>query len=184
MQRATSTHEGIAIAHAISEHLLQRSVPTILTTHFTSLASTLSPYPNFASHHLLVSVALQPGDGSHALNHLHRIATGVCEEEHYGLILARDCHLPADILQDADRMARSLHQRGRLAENASNGAKAANRRALITQLCDELRRIEASNIVCAVTLRHKLASLQAAFVKTIEDNLPVAVTDSEGEPPP
>jgi DNA mismatch repair protein MSH4 len=176
-QRATSTHEGIAIAHAVSESLIKNRVSTIFATHFTLLASTLSPYSNFGSHHLLVSL-VQDGEGPRSFSFRHRIAAGISKEEHYGLVMARDCQLPLEVLEEADRMARSLQQKTLLAQSQSKGTKTANRRAIVVELEKNLQDLCALDYMPASQFRKHLISLQANFVKDMDESLPIG-TDCE-----
>ncbi|UZJ57056.1 hypothetical protein CBS101457_006376 [Exobasidium rhododendri] len=171
--RATSTHEGIAIAHAASESLIHSGVMTIFATHFTELASTLSPFLNFASHHLLVSLSRRE-DGQQTFSFQHRLASGVSKEEHYGLTMARDCQLPTELLQDADQMARILQRRGRLAQSKSKGSKAIARRKTITAL---VKRLQEFNALCSSPsspseLRCTLFAIQSSFIKDMHESLP------------
>jgi DNA mismatch repair protein MSH4 len=172
LQRATSTHEGIAIAHAVSEWLIQRNVTTIFATHFVQLASTLSPYPNFASHHLVVSLT-RLADASHSFSFQHRIASGVSSEEHHGLVLARDCQMPSELIEDAERMAKDLVQRAHLTQMQSNGMQTASRRGAIIELQQQLQGLPASTFSAPSDLRAQLLSIQNAFISSIDDNLAI-----------
>lgn len=173
-KRATSTHEGIAIAHAVSEWLIQRKVTTIFATHFVQLASTLSSYPNFSSHHLMVSLT-RGADGPHSFTFQHQIAEGVSSEEHYGLVLARDCHLPLDLIAEAEQMAKDLIRKENSAQRQSNGTQAAVRRSVVMQLLQQLHELNISSNSSPTDLREQLLSLQNVFIANIDENLPTDI---------
>jgi DNA mismatch repair protein MSH4 len=173
-QRATSTHEGIAIAHATSEALIQGRVPTIFATHFVQLASTLSPYPNLKSNHLLVSLARE-AEGTQSFSFQHKIASGVCNEEHYGIVLARGCQLPTDLLEEADKIARSLQESSRLAQNESVGARAATRRVMIRQLEMDLKSVLQSDQIGTTSLWQIMSAIQHNFMRRLDESLPTTM---------
>lgn len=77
-KRNTGSHEGIGIAHAVSEELIGRRVPTIFATHFSQLATTLSPYTNVNLQHFSAVVDAQSGEPN--LSFKHRLVSGGCEQ--------------------------------------------------------------------------------------------------------
>lgn len=97
--------------------------------------------------------------------------------------MAKDCQLPQDLLENADRMARSLQQRGRLAQNKSKGARATIRRSIITQLGLCLQQLCHSTQSPPSDLRCELALIQANFIKDLDESLPFDSNykDQEGE---
>lgn len=119
----------------------------------------------------MVSLVRQE-EGHQCFSFQHRIASGASKEEYYGLVIARDCQLPDDLLNEADRMARTLQQRSRLAESKSKGRKAVNRRVIVAELEQTLQKLSISPHSSNSALRRKLTFLQAAFIKDMNESLP------------
>lgn len=113
-------------------------------------------------------------DSPHSFHFQHRIASGVSGEKHYGLVLARDFHLPQDLLQEADRMAKSLVHKARVAQEHSTGTLTASRRNAILQLQQHLLTVYSKPHHSASVLRHQLDTIQQAFMEQIDENLPDA----------
>lgn len=111
----TSTHEGIGMAHAISEVLIGNGVPTIFATHFVQLNATLSPYPAVKVQQFSVELnKSQEGDG---LLFQHKLSSGGHEFQHYGIALAKACQLPRELLRDAETIADQLQVSKNLKED-------------------------------------------------------------------
>jgi DNA mismatch repair protein MSH4 len=55
--RGTSPTEGVGIAHAIAESIIQHKTICFFATHFKDLGTTLGRYPNVVSLHLETEVS-------------------------------------------------------------------------------------------------------------------------------
>ena len=93
--RGTSTEDGVAIAGAVVEHLVEQvAARTLFATHFRELARLAGELPRV--------VALQTAIERHndALVFLHAIVPGVAEAA-FGLEIARLAGLPPSVIQRA-----------------------------------------------------------------------------------
>lgn len=98
--RSTSSIEGLCIAWAILEELICKSTPTCVCTHM-SLLSHLSNYP-FAKN---VHIKIIYDSSSDEIRYTHQLEEGRLEEgAHYGIALAKTI-LPAELVEDAVKMA-------------------------------------------------------------------------------
>jgi DNA mismatch repair protein MSH4 len=120
-------------------------------------------------------------DGPHSFTFQHQIAQGVSDEEHYGLVLAQDCHLPLELLQDADRMAKALVRKASAVQKQSKGNQAATRRSVVVQLSKQLQDLFDSSAFSPADLRERLLSIQQELIASIDDNLPIEM-DPEEDP--
>lgn len=102
----TSTHEGVGMAHAVSEVLIGKKVPTIFASHIVQLNATLSPYPTVKVQQFLVEIdKSRENDG---LMFQHKLTSRTYQCHHYGIALAKMCRLPKDLLQDAEKIANQI----------------------------------------------------------------------------
>ncbi|PWN38050.1 uncharacterized protein FA14DRAFT_22472 [Meira miltonrushii] len=133
--RNTSTHEGIGMAHAISEVLICNRVPTIFATHFVQLNATLSPYPAVRVQQFSIEVnTSQAGDN---LIFQHKLSAEGYECQHYGIALAKMCQLPQDILRDAEEIAKRLQksQSTKEDEGENRTNEMMKRKDIISKVC-------------------------------------------------
>lgn len=104
--RGTSTHDGVAIAHATLQHMVDHVKSlTLFVTHYPSIGDVQKMHPkSVANYHM--SYMLQPRDGDE-LEHvtfLYRLADGVADKS-YGLNVARLADLPQDLVMRAKERA-------------------------------------------------------------------------------
>ena len=78
--RATSTHDGIGLAWAISEQLIAIGAYTLAATHLGRLVELASVYPNCKAWHF--------DTGRDHLTFSWRLQPGATACAHYGLLLA------------------------------------------------------------------------------------------------
>lgn len=133
--RNTSTHEGLGMAHAISEVLIGNGVPTIFATHFVQLNATLSAYPAVQVQQF--SVELNTSQEGENLIFEHKLSTGGYECQHYGIALAKMCQLPREIIRDAEGIAKRLqisqNTKEDQGENRTN--EMLKRKDIISKVC-------------------------------------------------
>jgi hypothetical protein len=96
--RATSTADGVAIAWAVSEHLIGLGAATLFATHFPQLAELTALYPNCRAWHLHVDTSRS------RLDFRWRLRPGCNDAGHYGLLLAKSVGFPEDVLSQAGRV--------------------------------------------------------------------------------
>ena len=80
--RATSTQDGIALAWAISEHLISTGAYTLAATHFALLTELEAVYPNCSAWHFEVDTS------DRRMRFCWKLRRGSMSTRHYGLLLA------------------------------------------------------------------------------------------------
>ncbi|MEM6756737.1 MAG: DNA mismatch repair protein MutS, partial [Planctomycetota bacterium] len=99
--RGTSTYDGLALAHAIVEHLARRGCLTLFATHYhelTRLADDLSEVGN-------LHVAVREWQGEVVF--LHRVQPGSTDRS-YGVHVARLAGVPDRVIDRADELLTQL----------------------------------------------------------------------------
>jgi DNA mismatch repair protein MutS len=101
--RGTSTHDGMAIAWAVSESLATGSVRprTVVATHYHELAALGELHPQVT---LLRAAVEEHPDG---IRFPHRIEPGAADRS-FGIEVARLAGLPADVVQRARQVAGAI----------------------------------------------------------------------------
>ena len=105
--RGTGTIDGLAIAQAASEHLLELSdaMPIVLfATHFHELVDLAKTYPALTNLH--VAVADEPGGPVFS----HRLLPGSSSRS-YGIAVAKMAGMPKSVVQRAQEIAAELERR-------------------------------------------------------------------------
>ncbi|KAI9139759.1 DNA mismatch repair protein Msh4 [Paraphysoderma sedebokerense] len=105
--RGTSTYDGVGIAWAVCEELRNGKAFVFFATHFQELPVALEIFPNVVNLHLEVQVDTSESK----LRYLYTLRDGRCEEEHYGLRLARSIKLPGGVIETAEEIAGWLTQK-------------------------------------------------------------------------
>lgn len=102
--RGTSTSDGLAIAWAVAEDLLEgagKGCKTLFATHFLELTQLVQSQSGAFNSH----VAVQERDGQ--VSFLHKIKTGAADRS-YGLHVARLAGLPSRVIQRALELQQNL----------------------------------------------------------------------------
>ena len=100
--RGTSTFDGLALAHAIAEHLLLKNGSfALFATHYFELTALPERYPAAVNMHLS---ALEQGRD---IVFLHHIEAGPASKS-YGIAVAKLAGLPARALKAAQRYLENL----------------------------------------------------------------------------
>ena len=95
--RGTSTFDGLALAHAIAEHLLQKNQSfSLFATHYFELTALPEHHPTALNMHL---VALEQGQD---IVFLHHIEAGPASKS-YGIAVAKLAGLPPRALKSAQK---------------------------------------------------------------------------------
>ena len=94
---------------------------------------------------------------------LYKVATGTAKERGYGIALARVLNFPEDILQDAERISKSLAEARQSKQETSECAKVQRRRKLMLNLQETLRHVVDSDMDDDA-FRSFLVRLQAEFI--------------------
>ncbi|KAK7397738.1 MutS protein msh4 [Neonectria punicea] len=169
--RATSTRDGLAIAIAMSEALVQSKASVWFATHFTDLTRVLADRPGVLNLHLAADSSTT-ADGLPQITMLYKATSGaIGDEEHYGINLARAIGLPQSFIKKADEVAKDLRQRREASKRSSESTKLSARRKLILNLHGALKQARDSGSEEA--LPGYLQRLQEEFIVRMEevDNL-------------
>jgi DNA mismatch repair protein MSH4 len=158
--RGTSTRDGLAIAIAIAEALIESRALVWFVTHFRDLPKILAERNGVVNLHLAVD-----NTEDEKMEMLYRVSSGAVEDEHYGLKLARVMPLPPDVIEHAELVSATLDQA--LQKKKNEGASVviiiARKRRLLLNLKEHL--IQAKNgTMDGEDLTHWLKDLQREFV--------------------
>ena len=132
--RGTSTTDGLAIAIAIAEALIESRAYVWFVTHFRDLARILVERAGVVNLHL--SVDISPDRTK--MKMLYKISEGYEEEKFYGLALAKVVGLPQNVIETAEKVSRALHKRNDARKNNNKILAVARRRKLALTLREQL----------------------------------------------
>ena len=105
--RGTSTYDGLAIAWAVTEFLLQGSVArprTLFATHFHELTQLKSTYPRLVN----LKIAIREWEGG--IVFLRKIVAGTSDRS-FGIHAAKIAGLPPAVIRRAEEILQSLELR-------------------------------------------------------------------------
>ncbi|KAL9107101.1 MAG: hypothetical protein Q9227_007967 [Pyrenula ochraceoflavens] len=156
--RGTSTVDGLSIALAIAEALINSRAMVWFVTHFRELAQILHHRPGVVNLHLAVDLS----EPASKIKMLYTIADGYVEEKYYGLALARVVGLPEDVIAKAAEVSQALNQNSEVRQQNQKTIAIAKKRKLILCLREQL--IQAKNgVLKGEALRSWLKRLQDEF---------------------
>ena len=156
--RGTSTTDGLAIAIAIAEALIESRSYVWFVTHFRDLARILAERVGVVNLHLAVDIAVDQS----RMRMLYKISDGYEEEKFYGLALARVVDLPEDVIQTATEVSRKLHERNEARRSNAKVLSVARRRKLVLGLREQLIQVK-NGVLEGDALRQWLKRLQDEF---------------------
>lgn len=157
--RGTSTTDGLAIAIAVSEALVDSRALVWFATHFVDLARILAERNGVISLHLAVHMP-----DAMTMKMLYTVAPGAVKEEHYGLALAKVLPLPQEVLNHATHVAETLNDRMNKKRKTLVAILVQRRRKLVLGLKEHLVQAQSGNMQGDM-LRDWLESLQRQFVE-------------------
>lgn len=156
--RGTSTRDGISIAIAIAEALVESEALIWFVTHFRDLATILAERNGVVNLHLAVDMG-----EANKMKMLYKIAHGCVQAEHYGLALAKVMNLPPDVLQVAEEVSKTLFLNTERRKKGSKTIAIARRRKLVLGLKEQLTQARDGNMQGEV-LWTWMRNLQDEFV--------------------
>lgn len=139
--RGTSTRDGISIAIAIAEALVESEALIWFVTHFRDMATILAERNGVVNLHL----AVEMGEAN-KMKMLYKIAHGCVQVEHYGLTLAKVMELPPDVLQVAEKVSKTLVLNIERRKKGSKTIAIARRRKLVLGLKEQLTQARDGNM--------------------------------------
>ncbi|KAG2411964.1 hypothetical protein HFD88_009520 [Aspergillus terreus] len=158
LARGTSTTDGLAIALALAEALIESRARVWFVTHFHDLAAILSERAGVVALHLAADLA---PDAS-KMTMLYRVAEGPDTTRFYGLALAKLVDLPAAVLDTAQAVSAQMNELVRRRQSRSRAAAVARKRNLILALREQLVQARDANM-SGDALRGWLRRLQDEF---------------------
>lgn len=165
--RGTSNRDGLSIAIAMSEALVQSKASVWFATHFVELARVLADRPGVLNLHLSAKNSTS-ADGIPQITMLYKIEKGAIDDsEHYGINLARALGFPSTFIRKAEEVATSLRTRREANQQNSESKRLIARRRLILNLHVALK--QASESGSDVALPGYLARLQEEFITRMEE---------------
>lgn len=156
--RGTSTVDGLAVAIAIAEALLDSRALVWFVTHFRELPRILEERSGVVNLHLAVNIA----DDASRMQMLYKVADGCEENKFYGLVLARVLELPQGMLEKAAEVSGAIHERNDARRADRHGRGVARRRKLIMGLNEQLSQAR-DGLLEGNELRQWLKKLQDEF---------------------
>jgi DNA mismatch repair protein MSH4 len=174
--RGTSTTDGLAIAIAIAEALIESRAYVWFVTHFRDLARILAERAGVVNMHLAVHISVN----SSKMKMLYKIADGYEEEKFYGLALARVVDLPEDVIKTATRVSEALNRRNEARKSNAKVLSVARRRKLVLSLREHLIQAQDGSME-GEELRQWLKRLQDEFVVRMQAIEAEAATALEKE---
>ena len=165
--RGTSTRDGLAIAVAMSESLIQTKASTWFATHFAELSRALADCSGVLNLHLAAKTS-ETSDGLPHLKMLYKATAGtVNDQEHYGIHLARALGLPSSFTRKAEEVANDLKRKQEANQQSSESRKLVARRKLLLNLHEALQ--QARDAGSEEALPGYLQRLQTEFVTRMEE---------------
>ena len=156
--RGTSTRDGLAIAIAIAEALVESRALVWFATHFRDLAAIMAERNGVVNLHLAVNMSAHD-----KMEMLYRIASGSVQEEHYGRRLAKVVPLPPEVVEHAELVAMTLERQTKQKKRGSVAVVLARRRKLLLNLKEHLVQAKRGSMN-DVDLKEWLKDLQREFV--------------------
>ncbi len=138
--RGTSTTDGLAIAIAISEALIESKAYVWFVTHFRDLPRILAERAGVVNLHLSVDIS----DDMSRIKMMYKISDGPEETKHYGIALAKAIDLPDDVVQVAEAVSSVLNERNEKKRQNAKALAVARRRKLVLGLREQLQQAQES----------------------------------------
>ena len=156
--RGTSTTDGLAIAIAIAEALVESHSLVWFVTHFHDLAVILAERSGVVNLHLAAEISANASK----MTMLYKIAEGPVTNRFYGLALAKLVELPRGVLSVARKVSEQLNQLAQRRHSKTRALILARKRNLILSLREQL--LQARNATMSDdALRKWLSKLQDDF---------------------
>ncbi|PWW75164.1 hypothetical protein C7212DRAFT_297383 [Tuber magnatum] len=156
--RGTGTRDGLALAVAVCEALIESRALVWFATHFKDLARILARRAGVVNLHLRVQM-----EDKNTMTMLYKVTDGAAEDKNYGLTLARLVGLPQSVLDRATAVSEMLVGRLERNKRKSEAINLARRRNLVLTLKETLIRARDGNMGEGA-LRAWLSRLQDEFV--------------------
>ncbi|KAK6538181.1 MutS protein msh4 [Orbilia ellipsospora] len=169
--RGTCTRDGLAIAIAVCEAMIQKKALVWFATHFRELGAVLAQKAGVITLHMQVEMR----EEQNITSMLYKIANGAATEKHYGINLARIIGLPPQIIARASEVSNTIAQNAEQKRISSKGYIKSQRQKLVLKLVEHLQQARSSSMT-DLALRKWLKRLQQDFVEKMSE-----LKEAEGE---
>ena len=132
--RGTSTVDGLAIAIAIAEALVDSHALVWFVTHFRDLARIMSQRNGVVNLHLAAELSAPTSK----MAMLYRVADGYVEDKHYGLAIAKVFPFPRGMLELAEDVSNALSTKIDSQTRNARTVAVTKRRQLLLGLREQL----------------------------------------------
>ena len=160
--RGTSSADGLAIAVAIAERLLDSQAFVFWVTHFQELAVALAERPGLKCLHLEVEVQEDV-----RMSMLYRVAPGPNVHRDSGLLLAKAIGMPQQVIETATRVSNALQKERQQRTRLTHKTLGARRAKLVMSLKQQLEDARDSNLE-GRDLIQWLQQLQQEFLRRMK----------------
>ncbi|KAI1333193.1 DNA mismatch repair protein-like protein MutS [Xylariaceae sp. FL0255] len=167
--RGTSPRDGLAIALAISEALVESNSMVWFVTHFEELARILNNRPGVLNIHLATDISNISQDQIR-MTMLYKIKSGPLQEKNYGLHLARTVGFPEQLVLKAQEVSQRLADDAKSRMMTSESRRLLRRRKLVLHLTETLHQLKDSKMDDAA-LGSYLKRLQDEFAHKLESTI-------------
>ncbi|OXV11554.1 hypothetical protein Egran_00685 [Elaphomyces granulatus] len=133
--RGTSTTDGLAIAIAIAEALVESQALVWFATHFRDLARIMAERCGVVNLHLAVQFSAE----ADRMTMLYRVEGGHVQEQFYGLVLAKLVPLPPGVLEGAEKVSKGLKAIAERQHGNHEVLSTARKRNLVLHLKEQLQ---------------------------------------------
>ncbi|KAI0515221.1 DNA mismatch repair protein Msh4 [Xylaria bambusicola] len=178
--RGTSSRDGLAIALAISEALIQSGSIVWFATHFQELSRILGSRPGVLNLHLETDVS-SPSEDQPQITMLYKIKSGSVQEKNYGIKLAKAMGFPDSFIETAQDVSQTLSDSIERRKAASDSRQLIRQRKVILNLHSMLTQLKESEIddtAMGSYLRH----LQDEFVLQMDSTIEEGNIKGQTEP--
>ena len=159
--RGTSTRDGMCIAIAIAEALVDSKAFAWFVTHFRDISKILAERAGVVSLHLSVDMS-----ETDKMKMLYKVADGAVQEEHYGIALAKVVGLPSSVIRMAETVSKIINANMEK-RKASKPILLARKRKLLLGLRESLLQAKEGEMQGKVLLNW-LKDLQDEFVNRMD----------------
>lgn len=176
--RGTSTTDGLSIAIAISEALIQSKAHVWFVTHFRDLARILAERVGVFNLHMHVDIS----QDFSTMKMRYRISEGHESQKYYGLALAQLVDLPDEVMEVAVAVSQRLNARGEEKKGNAKTIALAKRRKLTVRLKEILLQARDGDLQ-GQELLEKMKKVQEEFyirLAAIEAEYLAAAADEAG----
>lgn len=107
--RGTSTHDGVAIAEAVLDHLVRTKSLVLFITHYQNLSVVAKRFAEKPLKNVHMRFQ-ESGENSQDITFLYEVGEGVAHRS-YGLNVARLAYLPESVIEVAARKSGALEDK-------------------------------------------------------------------------